>query len=148
LLFAVNNVNNSSRPKKYIQYLLNLNARTTAEILGCLHQNATSTRLDLPMTLTLGRLRTKLKDQLQCLNTNGVVSSDRNICDEVNLRVDTCCEEAIQALIDSEMMVEKKGTRLPIKPVAGEDPITDLTGTDFTLQDTEKLTGSLASLKL
>jgi hypothetical protein len=36
---------------------------TTAEILGCLHQYAASTRLDLPMTLTLGRLQTKLKDQ-------------------------------------------------------------------------------------
>ena len=119
---------------------------TTAEILGYLHQYAASTLLDLPMTLTLGRLQTKLRDQLQRLNTNGVVSSDRNDCDGVNLRVATCCEEAIQALIDLEIMIEKKGTRLPTKLVAGEDPITDLTGTDFTLQDTEALTGSLARL--
>ena len=30
--------------------------------------------------------------------------------------------------------------------MAGEDPITNLTWTDFTLQDMEALTGSLASL--
>ena len=60
---------------------------TTAEILGCLHQYATFTRLNLPMTLTLGRLPTKLTNQLQRLNTNRVVSSDRNNdCDEVNGR--------------------------------------------------------------
>jgi hypothetical protein len=116
---------------------------TTAEILGCLHQYATFTRLNLARTLTLGRLQSKLTTQLQRLNANRVVSSDRNNdCDEVNLRVDTCCEEALQALIDSEMMVEEKGTR----PPTCEDPTTDLTGTEFTLQDTEAFTGSLASL--
>ena len=43
-------------------------------------------------------------------------------------------------------LAEMMGIRFPTKLVVGEDPITDLTGTDFTLQDTEALTGSLASL--
>jgi hypothetical protein len=63
---------------------------TTAEIVGCLHQYAPFTRLNKARTLTLGRLRSKLTKDLQRLNTNRIVSSDRNNdCDEVNLWVDT-----------------------------------------------------------
>ena len=60
--------------------------------------------------------------------------------------VTTCCEEATNALIDLEILVEIKGTKLPNKHVAGEDPTTELTGTDVMLQDTEAMTGTLTGL--
>ena len=37
---------------------------TTAETLGCLQKYVTIERLDLPLTLQLGRLTVKLRDQL------------------------------------------------------------------------------------
>ena len=58
--------------------------------------------------------------------SDGIVS-DRNDCNELNQWVATCCEEALQALIDLKILVVVKGTRLPTKHVAGEDLTTDLT---------------------
>ena len=98
------------------------------------------------MNLMLGRLQLKLKTQLQSLNTLGVVLSDRNDCEEVKLWVAASCERALQVLINLKMMAERKGIRFLTELVVGEDPTTDLTGTDFTSHETEELTGSLASL--
>jgi hypothetical protein len=106
---------------------------TTVEIVNCLQQYAQCTTLNQARTLTLGRLRSKLTNNLQRLNTNRLVLSDRNNdCNEVNQWVDNCRTEALRALHDSATMIENKGTGLPHR----EDPTTDLTGTDFTLQGT------------
>jgi hypothetical protein len=78
----------------------------------------------------------KLKAQLQRLRTLRVVTSDRNDCDEVKTRVAACCERAAQALIDVEMLADRMGISFPTK-LMGEDPTTDLTGTDFMLYETD-----------
>ena len=71
---------------------------TTAEILGCLQKYATIERLHLPLTLQLGGLKRKLRDQLRRLDRrrtyNGNVT-DRNDCDGLNQWVATFCEEAL-----------------------------------------------------
>ena len=90
-----------------------------------------------------------MRDQIQCLDTRRTYDSnvtDRNDCDGLNQWVTTCCEEALNALIDLEILVEVMGTRLPTKHVAGEDLTTDLTGSDVMLQETEAMTGSLTGL--
>ena len=91
------------------------------------------------------RLRTKLLIQLQRLRTLGVVSTDRNDYDEVIARIATRCERAAHALINVNTWAKTMGVQFP-NGLVGEDPTTDLTGTDSTLYETEALAGSLANL--
>ena len=91
------------------------------------------------------RLRTKLLIQLQRLRTLGVVSTDRNDYDEVIARIATRCERAAHALINVNTWAKTMGVQFP-NGLVGEDPTTDLTGTDSTLYVTEILDGSLANL--
>ena len=70
---------------------------------------------------------------------------ERSDCKGLNQWFASPCEEALQALLDLEILVGVKRTRLPTKHVVGEDLTTDLTGCNVMLQDTE-MTGSLTGL--